>query len=271
MIEVQDVTVERPGRAAPVLEGVSFALAAGERAVLLGGNGSGKTTLARLLNGTHVPDRGRVLIEGRDTRDPEGVRHARRAVALLFQDPDDQFVSATAEREIAFGLENLCVPPAVMRARVDAALQQFDLAAHAQTPPHEMSGGEKARLALACTWVMEPRAVVLDETDSLLDRRGGERLDAALAALPAATTILRITTDAEIAAAASRVLLLHAGRVLADGTPEQVFAALTPEVAARAGEPLAWRLSQRLVESGRLAQPTTSRERLLQSLGDFRC
>ena len=271
MIEVQNVTVERPGRAAPILEDVSFTLASGERAVLLGGNGSGKTTLARLLNGTHLPTRGQVSVEGHDTRDAAGVQQARRAVALLFQDPDDQFVSATAEREIAFGLENLGVASATMRSLVDATLRRFDLEAHAQTPPHEMSGGEKARLALACTWVMEPRTVVLDETDSLLDRRGGERLEEAIATLPAETTVLRITTDAEIAAASRRVLFLHAGRILADGAPDEVFATLTPAVEARVGRPLAWRLSQRLVQARRIPRPTTSLERLLHLLGDPGC
>jgi energy-coupling factor transport system ATP-binding protein len=271
VIEVQHVTVERPGRASPVLDDVSFTLAPGERAVLLGGNGSGKTTLARLLNGTHMPTRGQVLVDGRDTHDAAGVQHARRAVALLFQDPDDQFVSATAEREIAFGLENLGVAPATMRSIVDVTLRRFDLEAHAQTPPHEMSGGEKARLALACTWVMEPRTVVLDETDSLLDRRGGERLDAAIAALPAETTVLRITTDAEIAAASSRLLLLHAGHLVADGAPDEVFSTLTAAIEARIGEPLAWRLSQRLVQARRLPRATTSLEEMLHLLGDPAC
>ncbi len=271
MIEVQNVTVERPGRAAPVLDDVSLTFAAGERAVLLGGNGSGKTTLARLLNGTLQPTHGRVLIDGHDTREEEGVQHARRAVALLFQDPDDQFVSATAEREIAFGLENLGVATAAMRVAVDEALRFFGLEEHAQTPPHEMSGGEKARLALACTWVMQPRAVVMDETESLLDRRGSERLAAALATLPPATAILRITTDAEFAASSPRVLLLHAGRIIADGPPDQVFASISDDVRLRVGESLVWRLSQQLVRAGRMTRATASLERLQCTLREPAC
>lgn len=271
MIEVQNVTVERPGRASPVLDGVSFTLGAGERAVLLGGNGSGKTTLARLLNGTIQPTHGHVFVDGHDTRDEEGVHHARRAVALLFQDPDDQFVSATAEREIAFGLENLGVEPAAMRVAVDEALRCFGLEEHAQTPPHEMSGGEKARLALACTWVMQPRAVVLDETESLLDRRGGERLAAALATLPAATAILRITTDAEFAASSPRVLLLHAGRIVADGAPDDVYASMSDDVRLRVGESLVWRLSQQLAGARRVTRATASLEQLQRELRESAC
>src|SRR2546426_7817184 len=127
MIEVEDVVVERAGRPAPVLDGICLDLGPGERAALLGGNGSGKTTLARLLNGTELPTRGRVRIEGLDTRDPASAREVRRRVGLLFQDPDDQFVTTTAEREIAFGLENLRVPTPAMRAAVDEALREFGL------------------------------------------------------------------------------------------------------------------------------------------------
>lgn len=271
MIEVQNVTVERPGRVSPVLDRVDFTVHAGERIVLLGGNGSGKTTLARLLNGTLQPTHGRVLVDGHDTGDAAGLHYARRAVALLFQDPDDQFVSATAEREIAFGLENLGVAPAAMRVAVDEALRNFGLEEHAQTPPHEMSGGEKARLALACTWVMQPRAVVLDETASLLDRRGGERLAAALADLPAATAIVQITTDAELVAMSSRLIVLHAGRIVADGPPDDVFATLPDAVRARVGESLLWRLSKHLVATGRLTRATTSLQQLERELRGSAC
>ena len=267
MIEVEDVVVERPGLAAPVLDGLSFKLAPGERAALLGGNGSGKTTLARLLNGTELPARGRVLVNGQDTRDAGARRGVRQHVGLLFQDPDDQFVSTTVEREIAFGPENLCVPVSELRAAVRAALGEFDLEAYRQAPPHEMSGGEKARVALACVWVMRPGVLVLDETDSLLDRRGCERLEAQIAALPAGTTLLRITTDAEVAAACPRLLVLHAGRLVADGAPGDVLGNLPEDVVERTGLPLVWRLSARLVASGRMQRPTSSWTALLAALG----
>lgn len=272
MIEVQDVTVERLGRAAPVLDGVSFTLAPGERVALLGGNGSGKTTLGRLLNGTLLPSRGRVLIAGHDTRDPQARVAVRRAVGFLFQDPDDQFVTTSAEREIAFGLENLCVPRPEMQRAVSAALHDFGLEAYRHTPPHALSGGEKARLALACVWVMHPHAVVLDETESILDRRGREQLAALLAALPPATTLLRLTTDADAAAIADRVLVLHAGRLVADGHPDAVFSEIGPELATRTGLPLVWRVAVPLAASGCIAKPTSSAARLVAALGgNSRC
>jgi energy-coupling factor transport system ATP-binding protein len=263
VIEVEGVVVERPGMASPVLDGVSFRLVEGERAALLGGNGSGKTTLARLLNGTELPTRGRVLVDGLDTRDPQARVEVRRRVGLLFQDPDDQFVTTTAEREVAFGLENLRVPSPEMRRAVDAALDEFGLADRAQAPPHEMSGGEKARLALACVWVMSPRALALDETESLLDRRGQERLRRQIEALPVGTAILRITTDAEVACSSPRILVLHAGRLVGDGAPDDVIARLPPEVVLRTGVPLAWRLAAQLAERGRLRKPTADMKTLL--------
>ncbi|UCE02600.1 MAG: ATP-binding cassette domain-containing protein [Candidatus Latescibacterota bacterium] len=267
MLEVHDVTVERPGREMPVLDRVSFRLAPGERAALLGGNGSGKTTLARLLNGTQLPSRGRVLIHGHDTRDPAARLEVRRRVGLLFQEPDNQFVTTTVEREIAFGLENLCEVPERMRDSVQDALEDFDLLSHRQVPPHEMSGGEKARLALACVWVMGPGTVVMDETESLLDLRGSETLLHKIEDLPAETTLLRVTTDADVAASAARILVLDEGRVVADGAPEAVFAHLPEHVVERVGVPLVWQLSMELVRTGRLHRPTVSLQNVLDALG----
>ena len=267
MIEVYDATVELPGRKVPVLQSVSFRLHAGERVALLGGNGSGKTTLARLLNGTQVPTRGRVIVHGFDTADPDARFEVRRRVGLLFQDPDNQFVTTTVEREIAFGLENLNEEPAAMRRSVRAAIDAFALNGHEEMPPHEMSGGEKARLALACVWVMGPQALVLDETESLLDLRSAERLWQQVRELPAETTLLRVTTDAEVAAAAPRLLVLHDGHLVADGPPDAVFAHLPAAVRERVGLPLVWRLSEALVEAGRLHRPTVSLVNVLAACG----
>ena len=266
MIEVRDVTFVPPGREAPSLDAVTFTLHDGERAVLLGGNGSGKTTLVRLLNGTLQPTSGQVIVDGFDPRDAAAHEDVCRRVGLLFQDPDDQFVTTTLEREIAFGLENLSVPQPQMRTAVDAAMRDFGLLDLRNAPPHEMSGGEKARLALACVWVMGPRTLLLDETESLLDRRGAERLHAGLDALPRQTSVLHVTTDAGAIAGHSRVLVLHAGRLVADGPPDATFAALPDDVLRRIDTPLAWRISRGLCDAGRLAQPTASWPQLLQQL-----
>ncbi len=267
MIDVRDVSVLRPGATRPILDQVSFTLADGERAALLGGNGSGKTTLVRLLNGTLLPSSGSVRVDDDATHDKVALERVRRRVGLLFQEPDNQFVTTTVEREVAFGLENLAVPTADMRRDVDRMLREFDLERHRQSPPHEMSGGEKARLALACVWVMGPGAIVLDETESLLDRRGAEQLWKQIGRLPRDTSVLRVTTDPEVAATSARVLVLHEGRLIADGAPDDVLRALPDAVVERVGHPLIWQISAQLVQDGLIDSPTASWATLLRKLG----
>jgi energy-coupling factor transporter ATP-binding protein EcfA2 len=266
LVELEGVTLRRPDRSEPVLSDVSLRLGSGENVALLGANGSGKTTLVHLLNGSLLPESGSVRVDGLDTSDAQNLFDIRRRVGLLFQDPDNQFVTTTAEREIAFGLENLEVPADRIRRQVQETLEAFDLERYRHTPPHEMSGGEKARLALASVWVMGARLLVLDETESLLDRRSNERLAQKLEALPEDTTVLRVTTDAESACASDRVVVLHEGRLIADGSPDDVWPRLRDDVVQRVGSPLVWRLSQRLQSLGRVASPTSSWDVLCQQL-----
>lgn len=256
VVEVEHVTLRRGERT--VLQDVTFDLLPGENVALLGANGSGKTTLVHLLNGTLVPESGRVRVGGMDTADTGTLVDVRRRVGLLFQDPDNQFVTTTAEREIAFGLENLQLSPEVIGARVQEALVTFDLERYRQTPPHEMSGGEKARLAVASVWVMGADVLVLDETESLLDRPSAERLETLIATLPPETVVVRVTTEAERAAEADRVLVLDAGRLIADAAPDVVWSSLPEAVVASVGLPLVWRLSRELRARGHDLAPTGS-------------
>lgn len=256
MIEVHGVRVEHEGASRPALDDIEFSIRPGERVAVLGGNGSGKSTLLRLLNGTALPTGGTVQVAGCDTADAASHLAVRRAAGLLFQDPDNQFVSTTAAREIAFGLESLCVPTTEIRAAVDASLAQFGLEHLRETPPHEMSGGEKARLALASVWVMRPRALLLDETHSLLDRDGRSRLAALLAGLPSDTILVHATTEADVAAAYPRMVVLHDGRLVADGPPARVFEQLPAEVTRRTGLPRSETRSRPVASRS----PSTSRD-----------
>lgn len=198
----------------------------GEILAVLGSNGSGKTTLAKHLNGLLTPQHGRVLVAGMDTKQQANCWEIRRLVGMVFQNPDHQIVAATVEEDVAFGLENLGLPPTEIRQRVDRFLQLLQLTAERQTPPHMLSGGQKQHLAIAGVLAMYPRCVVLDEPTAMLDTNGRAKLQTLLQTLKTEhhISVVLITHLMEEAALADRVLVLHQGTVAFTGTPQQLFA-----------------------------------------------
>jgi energy-coupling factor transporter ATPase len=227
-ISVQNLSLSFPAAhgIASILSNVSFAIAAGEFVALMGPNGSGKTSLARCLNGILQPSAGTVLVDGCDTRDVDRLLEVRRRVGLVFQHPDNQMVAPTVEREIAFGLENLGMPREEMHRRVEAMLERFELRRYREHAPHQLSGGEKQRVALASIMAMSPRYLILDEPTSLLDYASRVRLFETLAELrrdDEAITILLITQFSEEALFAERLLVLDEGRLVMEGSPVELF------------------------------------------------
>lgn len=210
----------------PVLHHISFAVPQGEFVVVLGGNGSGKSTLARLCNGLLLPQRGTVTVG-------EHVLQAgsappwelRRRVGMVFQHPDNQLIGATVEEDIAFGPENLGWPPAAIRKRVDAVMEEVGIAHLRDRPPHELSGGQKQLVALAGVLVMEPDCIVFDEATSMLDPQSARTVMKVLRTLhrERGLTIVHITHRLEEAAHAQRVLVLAQGRLVADCPPACLF------------------------------------------------
>lgn len=211
---------------ATVLSDISCEIADGEFVALMGANGSGKTSFARCLNGIVQPLSGEVLVDGMSTRAPESLLEIRRRVGMVFQHPDNQMVAPTVEREIAFGLENLGVARAEMHARVHEMLERFELQAYREHAPHQLSGGEKQRVALAAILVMRPRHLIFDEPTSLLDHPSRVRLFETIAQLrstPTPPSILFITQFAEEALFAERLLVLDRGRLVMNGSPRELF------------------------------------------------
>ncbi len=236
MIVVEDLVVEyvtQSGERVRAVDGVTLTLRRGEKVGLIGPNGCGKTTLARCLNGLILPSSGRVQVDGIDTRDEMRRLELRQRVGMVFQNPDNQLVAATVEREIAFGLENLGIPWEQMQRLVDEALRQFDLARYRKHPPHLLSGGEKQRLALAAVSAMRPHYLVLDEPTSLLDPVSRAEVVesvlrfAASAAEPGRKSelpgVVLITQFPEEVLALDRVLVMHRGRLIADDSPKGIF------------------------------------------------
>ncbi len=232
MIDVQNASFtysSSQGRSTSALNDVTLAIDEGEFVALVGRNGSGKSTLAMLMNGLLTPSSGRVLVDGLDTSDPAHVWEVRRRVGMVFQNPDNQIVATRVEEDVAFGPENLGVPPDEIRDRVGRALAAVHMSEFADFEPHLLSGGQKQRVAVAGTLAMESRCLVLDEPTSMLDPAGREEVMATVARLNASArvTIVLVTHRLEEAWRAGRVIVLDEGRVAAEGPPAEVL--LSPE------------------------------------------
>ena len=230
MILIENLTVVYPrpdGSETRAVDGVSLEIREGEIVGLIGSNGSGKSTLARCLNALIRPSSGRVLVDGLDTADPRHTVEIRKRVGMVFQNPDNQIVSTTVEREIAFGLENLGVPPREMRRRVEEMLDRFGLRRYRHHPPHLLSGGEKQRLAIAAVAVMRPRYLIFDEPTSVLDPAARAEVLALVRQLAEENpqrAILFITQFPEEVEDFGRLLVMHRGQILLDGPPKGIFA-----------------------------------------------
>jgi energy-coupling factor transport system ATP-binding protein len=205
--------------------GVDMTIETGEFVALVGPNGSGKSTLARHLNALLLPTAGRVWVDGILTSDARHVWEVRERVGMVFQNPDNQFVASTVEEDVAFGPENLALPRAEIRRRVDQALDLVGMADYRTHPPQRLSGGQKQRVAIAGALATRPACLVLDEPTSMLDppsRRGVLGIIQRLNAEEAITVVL-ITQSMDEATAAWRVVVMDEGRIVMDGSPQVVF------------------------------------------------
>jgi energy-coupling factor transport system ATP-binding protein len=234
------------------LDGIDLDIGRGEFVAIVGPNGSGKSTLAQHLNGLLMPTSGEVWVAGMRTTEPRDRWRIRQQVGMVFQNPDSQLVASTVEEDVAFGLENLGVPPAEMRARVDAALDAVHLADLTRRPPHLLSGGQKQLVAIAGVLAMQPACIVFDEPTSMLDPAGRERVLQTVETLNGqhGTTTVLITQSMDEAALASRLLVMHGGRIVADGPPARVFAEPARLRSLGLDLPPAIEIAQRLVEWG---------------------
>jgi energy-coupling factor transport system ATP-binding protein len=229
MIKVNDLTFNYPGSdSVQALRGVSFQMDVGEKVALMGANGSGKTTFVQCLNGLLKPTSGDVLVDGYSVSDSKGLFEIRRRIGMVFQNPDNQIVSTTVEREIVFGLENLGLSWQEMDKRLNDGLHRFHLAPYRNTPPHMLSGGERQRLALASIWVMNPRYLVLDEPTALLHPQGRQEvlryLDNEMRKKKIG--VLLVTQSPDESMACDRLVFMDRGKIVHDDQPDQIFSIL---------------------------------------------
>ena len=208
-----------------VFDDLNLSIEEGSFIAVLGHNGCGKSTLAKHFNAVLLPEGGSVQVFGMDTSDESLLVDIRRTVGMVFQNPDNQIVATIVEEDVAFAPENLGVPSEEIRRRVDEALKlvgMYDYRLHA---PHLLSGGQKQRVAIAGVIAMRPRCIVLDEPTAMLDPHGREEVISTIERLnrEMGITVVLITHHMTEAIRAQRVIVMDAGRILADGTPKEVF------------------------------------------------
>ncbi len=207
------------------LGGVDLNIEKGSFVVVLGHNGSGKSTLAKHFNAVLLPTGGKVWVEGMDTAEEALLLEIRRRVGMVFQNPDNQIVANVVEEDVAFGPENLGVPPEEIRRRVDEALAVVGMEKFVRHAPHLLSGGQKQRVAIAGVIAMEPECIVLDEATAMLDPMGREEVLSTAHRLnrEKGITVILITHHMNEAEEADRVIVMNDGQVAMDGSPQEVF------------------------------------------------
>ena len=229
IIQVEHLAYTYPGLdEAPgvvVFEDLDLTVEAGTFVAVLGTNGCGKSTLAKHFNSILLPTGGKVYVCGIDTSNEERIMQVRRNVGMVFQNPDNQIVANVVEEDVAFGPENLGVSSPEIRHRVNKALKQVGMYEYREHAPHLLSGGQKQRIAIAGVIAMEPKCIVLDEPTAMLDPRGRREVIETIGRLnqEKGITVVLITHHMDEAAKADRVVVLHRGKVAADGTPKEVF------------------------------------------------
>ena len=228
IIQTDDLRFSYPaaeGETPVVLDGVTLSIEAGSFVAVLGHNGSGKSTLAKHMNAILLPSGGTVYVDGIDTADEDRLLDIRRAVGMVFQNPDNQIVANVVEEDVAFAPENLGVPPEEIRQRVDDALKAVNMYGYREHAPHLLSGGQKQRVAIAGVIAMRPRCIVLDEPTAMLDPTGRRDVLNTIKILnrERGVTVVLITHHMDEAAQAGRLIVMAKGKVVADGAPKAVF------------------------------------------------
>lgn len=225
MIEVQHLTYQYPGADGPAVDDLSLTIGNGQFVAILGHNGSGKSTLAKHFNGILRPTSGKVLVNGLDTSDPANALDIRRAVGMVFQNPDNQLVANIVEDDVAFAPENLGVPSGEIRRRVDEALRLVGMYDYRMHAPHLLSGGQKQRVAIAGVIAMQPGCIVLDEPTAMLDPLGRREVIDTVTRLcrEQGITVVHITHHMDECIGADRLIVMSEGHIVADGAPAEVF------------------------------------------------
>lgn len=227
ILEVKNVTYEYTDeeKTFAAVKNLSLNIERGSFTVILGHNGSGKSTLAKMLNGLNKPTSGDVFADGINTKDEETEIDVKRKVGMVFQNPDNQIIASIVEEDVAFGPENLGIPPKEIEKRVEDALKAVDMWEFRKSTPHHLSGGQKQRIAIAGIIAMQPECLVLDEPTAMLDPKGRAEIISTLHRLnrDKGITVVLITHYMEEAENADRVIVMNDGEIIVDDKPKVIF------------------------------------------------
>ena len=249
-IEVSHLTFSYDGKN-DILKDVSFSIPKGSYTTIIGHNGSGKSTMAKLIIGLLEAKKGKIQILGQELNE-ESVYELRSHVGIVFQNPDNQFVGATVEDDVAFGLENKGVPYEEMASRVQEALEFVGMSEFKDREPARLSGGQKQRVAIAGIVAMRPSILILDEATSMLDPEGRQELIQSIKAIRKeyGMTVLSITHDLDEVALSDRVLVLKKGKVESVSSPRELFSRGSELVDLGLDIPFSALLTQKLRNKG---------------------
>ena len=251
------------------LDGVSLKVEKGEFVTILGTNGSGKSTLAKHFNALLQPTQGRCLVDGMDTADEARLWDIRSRVGMVFQNPDNQIIAAIVEDDIGFGPENIGMEPHEIRRRVTAALKAVNMEEFRHFAPHLLSGGQKQRVAIAGALAMNTECLVLDEPTAMLDPVGRHEVIDTVCRLnrEQGITVINITHFMEEAALSDRIIVMDKGRIMKEGSPEEIFQDIEGMRQLGLDVPVATELAYRLSQKGlQLDRAIINQEALVEAL-----
>lgn len=255
-----------------VIDDVTIQVEEGSFIAIIGRNGSGKSTLAKNINALLIPNSGEVIVEEFNTKDDKNIWEIRQRVGMVFQNPDNQIVSSVVEDDVAFGPENLGVDPKAIRERVDYALEAVNMSDFKKKPPHMLSGGQKQRIAIAGAIAMKPKCIVFDEPTAMLDPKGRKEVMKIIKELNSeGITVILITHFMEEAAKADEIIIMDRGKIVAQGSPIEIFADMEKLRSLSLDVPLEVKLRYRLEKRGiNMPKEIIDRESMVKFLCQYK-
>ena len=266
IIEVKNLSFEYEENMRTI-DNISFCIKEGTYTTFLGHNGSGKSTIAKLLMGLLEKKSGDIYIGGIELNE-ENLYDVRSQIGIVFQNPDNQFIGSTVRDDIAFGLENMCVEPSMMDEIINEFASKVNMLDFLDHEPTKLSGGQKQRVAIAGILAMAPSIVILDEATSMLDPKGKKEINELVHKLNKEKniTIISITHDIEEAALSDEVILLGKGKIVNQGTPEDVLSQVNDIIDLSLELPFAYQLSEALINESVNIDKYINQEKLVNEL-----